>query len=107
MPIRRRAIPFNPFVEVELRRKGWRIALDFISDGTEAIDWATRTFWLDVREWGGDRLAAAAHALAHLVLDHHKLDAPTEQHERDAEDLAALWLDTTEGAAMIINVNSI
>lgn len=66
-------------------------------------------FYLDIQEWGAKWPAGVAHAIAHLDLDHHKLRLGgfTPQHERDAYDLARLWMDHKKGARLFSNVNSI
>ena len=63
---------------------------------------------LDVDAWDGDVEEGVAHSAAHLQLRHHLRNGwLTQQDEMDAEGLAALWLDETEGAALFSRVNSI
>lgn len=110
MPTHRRAnVRYNPIIDAQLRWPDWDFALTFIRNGTEYIDLEHKVFYLDIREWGLRRAAGIAHGIAHLDLDHHRLDLDdfTDQNESDATDLAVLRLDRSKGTGMINNVNSI
>lgn len=86
----------------------WIFAIEHLNQGTEKIIRSKRVVLLDSEAWADDYEEGVAHCAAHLELEHHKRRGKiTAQDERDAAELAELWLDETKGIALITGVNSI